>query len=99
MLIQAPHLLRWELASLWLGLILLFFTAHLPYQPLWWVTGLAMVVKGWFIVWGPPAWRDPVLTWCLNRDAVDYRFVGLWLCTLAVLLLHALGLLGGPASP
>jgi hypothetical protein len=99
LLSQAPHLLRWEHLGIWLGLILLLFTQHLPYQPLWWTTGIAMVAKGWFILWGPPAWRDPVLHWCLNREAVDYRFVGVGLCALAVLLLHAVGLLGGSPQP
>jgi hypothetical protein len=96
---QAPQLLRWEIVGIWLGLVLLLFTQHLPYQPLWWTTGTAMVAKGWFMVWGPPTWRDPILRWCLTREAVDYRFVGVGLCALAVLLLHAVGLLGEVRQP
>jgi hypothetical protein len=52
-----------------------------------------MIIKGGFLTWGPAAWRTPLLDWCFAREAIDYRFFGLWLCMLAVLLLHALGLL------
>lgn len=75
--------------------MLLLWSTPLPYQPLWWMTGGAMVIKSCFLTWGPTAWRTPLLSWCFTREAVDYRFFGLWLCTLAVLLLHALGLLHG----
>ncbi len=98
-LTQTPRLLRWEAIGIWLGAILLLFSSHLPYQPLWWSAGFVMVAKGWFLAWGPPNWRKPVLDWCFRREAVDYRFLGLWLCTLAVLLLHGLGLLGGSTPP
>ena len=57
------------------------------------VTGGAIIIKGCFLTWGPAAWRTPLLDWCFAREAIDYRFFGLWLCMLAVLLLHALGLL------
>ncbi len=92
-LTENPQMLRWEAVSIILGLLLLIWSAPLPYQPLWWMTGAAMVIKGGFLTWGPAAWRAPLLSWCFAREAVDYRFVGLWLCMLAVLLLHALGLL------
>ena len=91
----APNLLRWQAIGIGLGLMLLLWSTPLPYQPLWWVTGGAMVIKSCFLTWGPTAWRTPLLSWCFTREAVDYRFFGLWLCTLAVLLLHALGLLHG----
>lgn len=90
-----PQILRWQAVGVVLGFMLLLWSAPLPYQPLWWVTGSAMVLKGGFLTWGPAAWRTPLLSWCFAREAVDYRFFGLWLCTLAVLLLHALGLLHG----
>ena len=54
---------------------------------------ISMIIKGCFLTWGPAAWRTPLLDWCFAREAIDYRFFGLWLCMLAVLLLHALGLL------
>ena len=91
----APNLLRWQAIGIGLGLMLLLWSTPLPYQPLWWMTGGAMVIKSCFLTWGPTAWRTPLLSWCFTREAVDYRFFGLWLCTLAVLLLHALGLLNG----
>ena len=91
----APNLLRWQAIGIGLGIMLLLWSTPLPYQPLWWMTGGAMVIKSCFLTWGPTAWRTPLLSWCFTREAVDYRFFGLWLCTLAVLLLHALGLLNG----
>lgn len=92
---ERPSLLRWQAIGIGLGIILLLWSNPLPYQPLWWMTGGAMVIKSGFLLWGPAAWRTPVLSWCFAREAVDYRFFGLWLCTLAVVLLHALGLLHG----
>jgi hypothetical protein len=92
---QSPHLLRWQGIGIAIGIILLLWSTPLPYQPLWWLTGGAMVIKSGFLLWGPPDWRMPLLRWCFSREAVDYRFFSLWLCTLAVLLLHALGLLHG----
>jgi hypothetical protein len=56
--------------------------------------GTAMIVKGLFLALGPARIRKDVLEWCLQREDVDYRFWGLGLCTLAILLLHALGWLG-----
>ncbi len=92
---QSPNLLRWQGIGIALGIILLVWSSPLPYQPLWWLTGSAMVIKSGFLLWGKPDWRIPLLRWCFTREAVDYRFFGLWLCALAVLLLHALGLLHG----
>lgn len=87
----SPAVLRWEGIAVCLGLVLLLGTGGVPYQPLWLVTGVAMIFKGVFLTSGPDRWRKPLLEWCLEREDVDYRFVGLWLCTLAILLLHALG--------
>ncbi len=90
---HSPQLLRWEAVGICLGVALIACSAQLPYQPLWWITGGAMGIKSCFLVWGPTTWRTPLLSWCFSREAIDYRFLGLWLCMLAVLLLHALGLL------
>ncbi len=78
-----------------IGGIFLFFAAQdLPYQWLWMVTAVGMVAKGAFLSIGAPAWRGPVIDWCIGREDIDYRFWGLGLCTLAVLLFHALGWIG-----
>lgn len=87
----SPTLLRWEGMAVGLGILLLWGAAGLRYEPLWMVTGLAMVVKGVFLAVGPERFRTLVLEWCLQREDVDYRFWGLALCTLALLLLHAVG--------
>jgi len=90
-----PAMLRWEGFAVLLGVVLLLGTDGLHYQPLWLITGVAMVAKGLFLATGPERWRKGVLEWCLHREDVDYRFWGLGLCALAVLLLHALGWLQG----
>ncbi len=90
---QSPHLLRWQAVGVGLAVILIIHSAQLPYQALWWIAGGAMGIKSAFLAWGPPAWRMSFLSWCFSREAIDYRFIGLGLCALAVLLLHALGLL------
>jgi uncharacterized protein YjeT (DUF2065 family) len=90
----SPTLLRWEGVAVFLGVLLLLGTGGLHYQPLWLVAGGAMVVKGLFLAVGPEGFKKEVLEWCLTREDVDYRFWGLGLCTLAVLLLHAVGWLG-----
>lgn len=96
-LLVAPSMLRWEGLAIGLGVLLLIGSQDLQYQPLWSLTGMAMVAKGVFLAAGPERWRKPVLDWCLAREDVDYRFWGLGLCTLALLLLHALGWMGsGP---
>ena len=53
-----------------------------------------MVAKGAFLSIGPHSWRRLVIDWCVGREDIDYRFCGLSLCALAVLLLHALGWVG-----
>ncbi len=90
----APSLLRWEGAAACLGLVLLLGTEGFRYQPLWFVAGVAMVGKGAFLAFGPATMKQAVVDWCLRREDVDYRFWGLGLCTLAILLLHALGWIG-----
>lgn len=94
MLVLSPGLLRWEGVAAFLGILLLLGGGGLHYQPLWMVAGTAMIVKGLFLALGPGRIRKDVLEWCLQREDVDYRFWGLGLCTLALLLLHALGWLG-----
>lgn len=91
----SPAMLRWEGVAACLGIILLLGTEGLRYQPLWLITGVAMVIKSVFLAVGPEGWRKWLIEWCLRREDVDYRFWGLGLCTLALLLLHALGWLGG----
>jgi len=93
-LVLSPAVLRWEGIGVCLGLVLLTGTGGLHYQPLWLATGAAMIVKGMFLAMGPERFRKSVLEWCLQREDVDYRFWGLGLCALALLLLHALGWLG-----
>nr|MBI3614743.1 DUF2065 family protein [Nitrospirota bacterium] len=87
-------ILRWEGVAVCLGFLLLWSAAGLHYGPLWMATGLAMVIKGCFLAFGPEGLKKNVMEWCLQREDVDYRFWGLALCTLALLLLHALGWLG-----
>ena len=91
---QQPAIWTWQWLSVLTGGILMIAALPLTYQPLWIVTALIMLIKGLFLALGPEAWRSRLVEWCLNRDDVDYRFVGIGLCTLAVLLLHALGWLG-----
>lgn len=93
-LILSPAMLRLECVAAGLGLFLLLGTEGLRYQPLWLITGTAMVMKGLFLAVGPAQWKRWVVGWCLEREDVDYRFWGLGLCALALLLLHALGWLG-----
>ena len=40
------------------------------------------------------SWCGPAIDWCVGRAGVDLRFRGLGLCTLAILLLYALGCIG-----
>jgi|ERR671919_872660 hypothetical protein len=92
----SPAVLRWEAIVAPLGILLVMGAQGLHYAPLWTVAGMAMLMKGLFLAVGPERWRRKVIAWCLRRDEVDYRFWGLGLCTLALLLLHALGWLGQP---
>ena len=87
----SPSLAKWSGLTLVGGMILLLQSSDLPYQVVWMVTGLAMVVKGGFFLLSNDDIRQSVLQWGLSREAVDYRFWGLGLCTLSVLLIHACG--------
>lgn len=87
----SPSLAKWSGVSLVAGLVLLVQASELTYQVVWVVTGLAMVAKGGFFLLSNDEMRQSALQWCLSREAVDYRFWGLGLCTLSVLLIHACG--------
>lgn len=87
----SPSLLKWSGLTLVGGMILLLQASDLPYQVLWMVTGFAMVAKGGFFLLSNDEIRQSVLQWGLSREAVDYRFWGLGLCTLSLLLIHASG--------
>ena len=87
----SPGLGKWGAVAWVLGILLLFGAAELPYQPLWGVVALAMIAKGLFLFMAPDTWRQGVIQWCLEREVVDYRFWGLGMCALSVLLLDALG--------
>lgn len=91
---EQPTIWTWQWLSVVAGAVLLVAALPLRYQPLWFLTALAMLTKGLFLALGPESWRSRLVGWCLNREDVDYRFVGIGLCTLAALLLHALGWLG-----
>ena len=81
----------WSGVTMAAGLVLFLQASDLTYQGLWVVAGLAMLAKGGFLLWSGDDTRHAVLAWCLSRDAVDYRFLGLGLCTLSLLLIHASG--------
>ncbi len=91
----SPGLLRWEAVAALLGAGLLLASPGLWLGALWGVTGALMIIKELFLSVGPPALRQQVLDWGLNREEVDYRLWGIGLCTLAVLMFHALA--GMPA--
>jgi len=87
----SPSLAKWSGVTLAAGLVLLLQASDLIYPGLWMVTGIAMVAKGGFFLLSNDEMRHSVLHWSLSREAVDYRFWGLGLCTLSVLLIHASG--------
>lgn len=91
---QQPAIWTWQWLSVVAGVVLLVAGLPLKHQPLWTLVALGMLIKGAFLAVGPRAWRSRLVEWSLNREEVDYRLVGISLCTLAVLLLHALGWLG-----
>jgi uncharacterized protein YjeT (DUF2065 family) len=95
LLAATPSLVRWEGLAVCFGIVLLIGSEGLRYHPLWLAAGMDMIVKGLFLAVSPAAWREQVVDWCLQRDDVDYRFFGLALCTLSVLMLHELGWIGG----
>lgn len=91
---NSPGIFRWQIVTVIAGLALLILGWQLTYRPLWIITSLGMVAKGLFLWLGPAELRGRLVAWCIAREDVDYRFWGLGLCTLAVLLLHALGWIG-----
>ena len=91
---QSPAILQWELIAIFGGVFLFFAAPELPYQWLWMVTAGDMIAKGGFLSIGTHSWRGSVIDWCGGREDIDYRFWGLGLCALAVLLLYALGWIG-----
>lgn len=84
----------WQWSAVVAGLVLLLAGFDLRYQPLWWCVAAGMMGKGIFLASAPSAPRERLVQWLLGREDVDYRLWGLSLCTLAVLLLHALGWIG-----
>jgi len=58
------------------------------------VTAEGMITTGAFLSIETHWWRGPVIDWRVSREDIEYRFRGLGLCTLAVLLLDALGWIG-----
>ncbi len=85
---------RWWAVTNGLGAALLWVPMTAAHQPLWVVVGGMMLLKGLFLGLAPERWRIRVITWCLLREDVDYRFWGLGLCMLAILLARATGLIG-----
>jgi len=92
--LNTPGIFRWQILAIAAGGTLLILGYDLAYQPLWTIAGLGMVSKGIFLWQGPAALRERVIEWCVGREDVDYRFFGIGLCALAMLLLHALGWIG-----
>ena len=90
----SPGLLKWGVVAGALGMMLLLGGQGLAYQPLWGIVAVMMIGKGLFLFTAPEAWRQTAIQWCLDREVVDYRFWGLGLCTLSMLMLDALGWLG-----
>ena len=91
LLARSPWILNWQTLVAGLGLLLVIGSQGLQFQPLWAIVGSVMIVKGGFLALAPDPVKRQVLDWCLHREEIDYRFWGLGLCTLAMLLLHALG--------
>lgn len=96
-LLASPSMIKWSWVTLVAGMILLFQASDLAYQGLWVVVGVAMVAKGGFFLLSNEEARHAVVHWCLSREAVDYRFWGLGLCALSMLLIQALGGFGSPS--
>lgn len=73
---------------------MLFASQEQPCQWLWMVTAEGVIATRAFLSIETHSWREPVIDWRVGREDIDYRFRGLSLCTLAVLLLDALGWIG-----
>jgi hypothetical protein len=91
LLARSPRMLYWEIVSIILGSVLIATSWDGSSWLLWSGVGSTMIAKGLFLLAGPSSWRQPAIEWCLSREAVDYRFVGLGLVTLALLLFRTLG--------
>jgi hypothetical protein len=91
---ETPDIFRWQILAVAAGVALFILGFDMAYSALWMITALGMIAKGCFLWLGPTTLRERVLEWCWRREDVDYRFWGLGLCVLAVLLLHALGWIG-----
>jgi len=89
-----PALHPWQLFLVAVGAVLFWAGLGLRYQLLWICAAEGMVCKSLFLAFASAQMRDQLVAWSLGREDVDYRFWGLGLCTLAVLLLHALGWIG-----
>jgi len=89
-----PGIFRWQILAVAAGVALFILGFDIAYSPLWMTVALGMIAKGSFLWLGPTTLRERVLEWCWNREDIDYRFWGLGLCALAVLLLRALGWIG-----
>ncbi len=90
-LLTSPSLMKWSGVSMVAGMILLLQATDLTYSGVWMITGVAMVAKAGFFLLSDDETRHSALNWCLSRQAVDYRFWGLGLCTLSILLIHSVG--------
>lgn len=90
-LVASPLPRRWSGLTLVAGMILLLDASDLTSQGLWMVIGVAMAVKGGFLLLSNEGTCRSALQWCVSREAVDDRFWGLGLCALSMLLIHALG--------
>lgn len=88
---RSPWVVRAEILAAVLGLLLLMAAPELWLTGLWSSMGVLMMLKGLFLAGGPDPWRQRVLAWCLDREAIDYRLGGLALCALSALLFSALG--------
>ena len=92
--VTAPGIFRWQILAIAAGIALLLLGSDIAYSPLWILIAFGMIAKGILLWLGPATVRHQVLEWCWSREDVDYRFVGLGLLALALLLLHALGWIG-----
>lgn len=95
---QQQGVSRWWSVTSGLGAALLWIPLTASHQPLWVMVGGLMLLKGLFLGLAPERWRTPVIIWCLSREDVDYRFWGLGLCMLAILLARMAGLIGSQST-
>jgi hypothetical protein len=67
-LIVAPGFLKWGGVAAILGIVLLFGTRGIPYQPLWIFVGVSMIAKGIFLYAGSDLWRLRIVDHSLWRQ-------------------------------